>query len=52
MNRIVVRVCRVVLDLEDANRAIDDIAVLIELDVALESVQVRSSAALRRFQQC
>ena len=33
MNRIVVRVCRVVPDLEDANRAIDDVAVLIELDV-------------------
>ena len=35
VNRIVVRVCRVVPDLEDANRAIDDVAVPIELDVAL-----------------
>ena len=41
VNRVVVRTVGIVPDLEDADRAIGDVAVLIELDVALEGIQVR-----------
>ena len=41
MDRIVVRVCRVTPDLEDADRAIGEVAVLIKPNVALERVQTR-----------